>query len=129
MAIFIWLCEPIYFIISSSFSILPWIPRSSGLLATLLLTKPTNGKARIVSPGCLMANVVAPHPVMPLLNTQFTGISDIHSVIHFAPDGAVLRIVSFTITYYLLIIYIIYYYFLYTKKISILNFHIHSLSY
>ena len=72
----------------------PWTPKSSGLLATLLSTRPTNGMARIVFPGCLIASVVAPHPVIPLLNTTLVGTSDIQSERWVAPDGAVLIIVS-----------------------------------
>ena len=79
VAIFSWSCVLMYLIISASLSMSPWIPRSSGLLAALFWTRPTNGIASMVLPGCLIASVVAPQPVMPLLNTQLVGTSDIQS--------------------------------------------------
>ena len=42
----------------------------------------------IVWPACLIARVVAPHPVIPLLRIQFAGISSIHSDKCLVPLGA-----------------------------------------
>lgn len=46
----------------------------------------------IVWPACLIARVVAPHPVIPLLRIQFAGISFIHS------DKCLVHLGAFKIT-------------------------------
>lgn len=50
----------------------------------------TNGIAISVGIFCTVASVVAPHPVVPLLNMQLDGISSIQSVRYIAPSGAVI---------------------------------------
>ena len=67
-----------------------WSPFVILWCIALLPISSTNGIAIIVGVFCIVASVVAPHPVVPLLNMQFAGISSIQSVRYIAPSGAVI---------------------------------------
>ena len=90
-------CLCMYWAISFVLSPSPYIGSRTGLplsfsgnCAALLRISSTNGAAISVGVFCIVARVVAPHPVVPLLSMQFSGIFSIQSPRYCASSGAVI---------------------------------------